>query len=217
MEKIKRLLRSERDHHTPLPRLVLVAGKPGSGKSTLAKELARPENLGLPLLSRDAIKAGMVETWTFARPGVSRSEIETDALRSTLVPNSFDLFYRTMTGWLQAGVSLIAEYSFDRRSEAALKPIIENANTVLIQCECPDELSRQRFIEREQTEGKVRPDRLANMMKRIALGTDPWRQFETMALPIPMLRVNTRYGYEPGLDEVTAFCRDPTGSPGSPF
>lgn len=209
------LLMSERDHHTPLPLLVLVSGKAGSGKSTLAKELARTENLGLPLLSRDAIKAGMVETWAFARPGASRSEIETDELRSTLVPNSFDLFYKTITCWLQAGVSLIAEFGFDRRSESALKPIIEIANAVLIRCECPDEVSRRRFIEREKNEGRVRPGYLANLTKRIELGTDPWRQFETMDLPVPTFRVDTRDGYKPELNKITAFCRDAVPSLGS--
>lgn len=201
--------KSEQDHPTPLPRLIIVSGKPGSGKSTLAKELARGEHLGLPLLSRDAIKAGMVETWAFARSGASRHEIETDELRSTLVPNSYDLFYKTMTCWLQAGVSLIAEYGFDRRSESALKPIIKIAKAVLVRCECPDEVAQRRFIEREQNEGKIRPDRLANMPKRIALATDPWSRFETMHLPIPTFRIDTRDGYKPALNELTAFCRDP--------
>ena len=69
----------------PQPLLVLVTGKPGAGKSTLATELSRMQNLGLPLLSRDAIKAGLVETWAFVQPGASRDVIETDALRSSLV------------------------------------------------------------------------------------------------------------------------------------
>ena len=199
----------EQNHSIPLPRLVLVSGKAGSGKSTLAKELSRAENLGLPLLSRDAIKLGMVETWAFARPGASRSEIETDTLRLTLVPNSFALFYKTMTCWLQEGVSLIAEFGFDRRSESALKPIIEVAKAVLIRCECPDEMSRQRFIDREKNEGRVRPDYLANLTKRIASGTDPWSQFDPIHLPVPILRVDTQRGYKPELKEITAFCRAP--------
>ncbi|MEM7532966.1 MAG: AAA family ATPase [Chloroflexota bacterium] len=198
----------EREHHTPLPLFVLVAGKPGSGKSTLARELARAENLGLPLLSRDALKAGMVETWVFAQPETPRSEIETDTLRSTLVPNSFDLFYSTIAQWLQAGVSLIAEYGFDHRSEPDLKPLLDIANVVHVQCECPDEVCQRRFMEREQREGRVRPDRLANMATRIAQGTDPWSRFRTMSLAIPMLRVNTLNGYAPTLSEITAFCHE---------
>jgi adenylate kinase family enzyme len=97
---------SKHARNVPLPLLVLVTGKPGAGKSTLAIELGRAQNLGLPLLSRDAIKAGLVETWAFVQPGASRDVIETDELRSSLVPSSFDLFYRTIASWLQAGTSL---------------------------------------------------------------------------------------------------------------
>ena len=134
----------------PQPLLVLVTGKPGSGKSTLAIELGRAENLGLPVMSRDAIKAGMVETWAFVRPGASRDVIETDELRTTLVPRSFDLFYRTIVGWLQAGTSLIAEYGFDRRTESALANVIGLATTVVVHCEAPDDVCQRRFIRREQ-------------------------------------------------------------------
>ncbi|MEM7033509.1 MAG: AAA family ATPase [Chloroflexota bacterium] len=198
-------------HYTPLPRLVLVSCKPGSGKTTLSKELARSENLGLPLLSRDAIKAGLVETEVFAQPHLPRKEVETDVLRSTLVPASFDLFYKTMTLWLQTGVSLIAEYGFDQRSEVALAPIIKIASTVLIQCECPNAVAKQRFFEREQHDGKVRPDRLANVKQRIKLGTDPWSQFKTMNLSVPKLQVYTKQGYKPDLKKVIKFCCDYRG------
>jgi predicted kinase len=192
----------------PQPLLVLVTGKPGSGKSTLAIELGRAENLGLPLVSRDAIKAGMVETWAFVQPGASRMLIETDALRSILVPSSFDLFYQTIASWLQAGTSLIAEYGFNRRAEPALATVIGLAKTVVVHCEAPDEVAQRRFIRREQHDGKIRADRLADVMERIAHGTDPWTQFEPLNLPLPMLRVDTEDGYKPTLPEISAFCRD---------
>jgi predicted kinase len=188
--------------------LVLVTGKPGSGKSTLAIELGRAENLGLPVVSRDAIKSGMVETWAFGRPGASRQAIETDELRSHLVPSSFELFYETIARWLHVGTSLIAEYGFDRRTEPGLANVIGLAKTVVVHCEAPDEVCQRRFIAREQRDGKIRPDRLAAIVERIAQGSDPWTQFESMNLRLLTLRVDTTCDYKPTLSEISAFCRD---------
>jgi predicted kinase len=202
---------SKHARNVPLPLLVLVTGKPGAGKSTLAIELGRAQNLGLPLLSRDAIKAGLVETWAFVQPGASRDVIETDELRSSLVPSSFDLFYRTIASWLQAGTSLIAEYGFDRRTEPDLAGIVGLAKTVVVHCEAADEVCQRRFITREQRDAKIRPDRLAAAIDRIATGTDPWTEFEPIKLALPMIRVNTEGDYKPTLLEISAFCRDAAG------
>jgi predicted kinase len=210
-------LTSKHAQHPPQPLLVLVTGKPGSGKSTLAIELGRAQNLGLPILSRDAIKAGMVETWAFAHSGASRDVIETEELRSSLVPSSFDLFYRTIVSWLQAGTSLIAEYHFDRRTEPALASVIGFAKTVVVHCEAPDALCQRRFITREQRDGKIRPDRLATTIERIATGTDLWTQFEPITLPLPTIRVDTACAYKPTLAEISALCRDTVRYLGSPM
>jgi predicted kinase len=211
------LLMSKQAQNAPQPLLVLVTGKPGSGKSTLAIELGRAENLGLPILSRDAIKAGLVETWAFVQPVASRNVIETDELRSSLVPSSFALFYSTIACWLQAGTSLIAEYGFDRRCEPALANVIGLARTLVVHCEAPDDLSQHRFIHREQRDGKIRPDRLAAIIERIAIGTDPWTQFEPMNLALPTIRVDTECQYKPTLPAICAFCRDAVECLGSPL
>jgi predicted kinase len=199
---------SKHGQDVPQPLLVLVTGKPGAGKSTLALELSRAQNLGRPLVTRDAIKAGMVETWAFVQPGAARTAIETDALRSSLVPSSFELFYRTIAAWLEAGTSLIAEYGFDRRSEPALASVIGLAKTVVVHCEAPDDDAQRRFIDREQRDGKIRADRLAAIEEQIATGSDPWTRFEPIALPLPTIRVDTRDGYRPTLAEISAFCCD---------
>jgi predicted kinase len=211
------LVMSKHTRNVPQPLLVLVTGKPGAGKSTLAIELGRLQNLGLPLLSRDAIKAGLVETWAFVQPGASRDLIETDELRSSLVPSSFDLFYRTIASWLQAGISLIAEYGFDRRTEPDLANVIGLARTLVVHCEAPDDVCQRRFISREQRDGKIRPDRLAAAIEGIAKGTDPWSQFEPMKMPLPTLRVDTEYEYKPTLPEISAFCRDAAACLDSPL
>ena len=197
-------MRYERE---PQPLLVIITGVPGSGKSTLARELGHADYLGLPVLSRDAIKAAMVETRAFAEPQAPRVELETDAVRAMIVPRSFDLFYDTLRLWLEAGVSVIAEHAFARRSKDDLLPLTQLARTALVHCVCPNDRARRRFLEREQHEGRIRPDRLALTRQEIAAGTDAWTRFEPMVLPVATLAVDTGDGYLPGLNEIAAFCR----------
>ncbi|MEZ4679906.1 MAG: AAA family ATPase [Caldilineaceae bacterium] len=189
------------------PLLILIGGKPGTGKSTLAQRLARPEQLGLPLLSRDAIKVGLVETYALSEPTLSRVEVESDARRSTIVPNSFSLFHDTIAQWLRAGVSLIAEHSFTQRSTAAFVPMREIATVVFVECRTSDEEAQRRFLERELRDPRQRPDRLALMQLRIDQGSDPWTTSTPFVLDVPTLHVDTTDGYTPTVDQIVTFCR----------
>lgn len=191
----------------PKPLLVLISGKPGSGKSTLAQKLSKAEHLGMPVLSRDAIKSAMVETFALSQPELPRNQVETGELRSKVIPASFNLFYKTMTEWLEAGVSLIAEYQFSQRTEKNLTPIIQLANTVHIYCDCSRETARDRFFKREEKDGLASPERLKNITSRIEAGTDTWRTFEALNLNLPRLVVDTQQGYQPDLHEISSFCR----------
>jgi adenylate kinase family enzyme len=182
----------------PRPLLVIVRGKPGSGKTTLVRRLADTDSFGLPLLSRDPIKGGLVETHT----------CETDAVREVIVPLAFDLFDDTIALWLRARVSLIAENSFPRdRSEPALRTLIRLARAVVIHCETSDEEARRRFLARERANPRLRPDRLAAAIDRMEGETYPWRTFDPYDLGIPSLRVDPTDGYIPTLDAIIAFCR----------
>ncbi len=183
----------------------MVTGKPGSGKSTLARRLAEPDALGLPLLSRDALKVGLVETYG----------VETDAVRATVVPHSYALFYDTIASWLRGGVSLIAEYSFVRsRSEADLRPLTRLARAAVVHCDTSDEVACRRYIERERANPRVRADLLAATMGRMERGEYAWAMFDAPDLGVPTLRVDTTHGYVPGLDAIAAFCRDSGGGDG---
>jgi predicted kinase len=133
------------------PLLVIVSGKPGAGKTTLAARLSGSDALGLHVLSRDAIKVGLVET----------RGAETDEVRSVIVPRSFDLFFETIELWLRAGVSLIAEYGFAGWAEPRLRALVPLARTVLLYCDTPDEVAARRFIARERLNPRARPDILA--------------------------------------------------------
>jgi len=183
---------------SPRPLLVIVRGKPGAGKTTLARRLAETDALGLPLLSRDAIKAGLVAT----------HGVETDAVRATVIPQAFDLFHRTIELWLREGVSLFAEEAFSRaRAEAALRAFAALAAAVIITCDTSDEAAARRYIEREDANPRKRPDVLAATAEQMRGGVYPWRVFDAFDLGVPALRVDTTDGYAPNLDAIVAFCR----------
>jgi predicted kinase len=187
----------------PRPLLVIVRGKPGSGKTTLARRLAEPDALGLPLLSRDPIKAGLVETYGS----------ETDAVRARVVPLAFDLFHRTIELWLREGVSLIAEEAFSRtRAEAGLRALNRLADTVVVTCDTSDEEAARRYIAREQVNPRKRQDVLTATIDQIERGAYLWRVFDAFDLGVPALRVDTTDGYDPGLDTIVAFCHAGRGS-----
>ncbi len=182
----------------PDPRLVVIRGKLGSGKTTLAHRLAEPGALGLPALSRDAIKSGLVTTYG----------AETDAVRASVVPQAFDLFERTIDLWLREGVSLIADEAFSReRAAAVLQAWSQLADVVLVHCETADEVAGQRYLERERRNPRKRTDVLARTTSQMATKTYPWRVFDAFELGVPTLSVDTTAGYEPGLDAIVAFCR----------
>lgn len=189
---------------SPRPLLVVVRGKPGSGKSTLARRLAETDLLGLPLLCRDAIKVGLVET----------HGAETDAVRAMAVPLAFNLFHRTIDLWLREGVSLLADEAFTQeRSAAALHAFTQLARVVVIHCDTPDEVAQHRYIARERANPRVRPDVLAATIAEMERGTYPWRIFDAFDAGAPALHVDTAQGYTPDLDAIARFCR--TGRSGA--
>ena len=82
------------------PTLIVVTGPAGSGKTTLAHRLAT--TIGCPVVSRDAIKEGMV----FSNPGFIAAH--SDALTG----RTYGLFFEAMGLLLRAEVTVVAEAAF---------------------------------------------------------------------------------------------------------
>ena len=126
---------------------ILVAGVPATGKGRMAQELS--QRLGLPWLSKDAIKEKLYDTVGFR----SREE------KVALGEGALEALYYTAGQLLQAGVSCILENNFEEVSKPGLLALLERcqcqAVTVFLTGE-PEALYR-RFLQRDRS--PQRPER----------------------------------------------------------
>lgn len=181
------------------PLLIVISGKPGSGKSTLAQRLGARSCLWLPVVSHDAIRSAL-------RPPGATAE----ACGLVPVERSVGLFYATLRHHLEAGASVIAEFSWRRGlSEADLGKLLPLARPVNVHCELPVEMAHRRFLAREELLNPgVPPEEgpAGHVVRQMAAGAFPWPVFDPLDLDMPRIVVDTTNGYRPGIEEVTRFC-----------
>jgi predicted kinase len=181
------------------PPLVIVGGAPASGKSTLAKLLA--QELRLPLLARDTLKEGLMDS--LGSPSRARSR--------ELGAASYALLFLVLDLVLDAGVGAIVESNFSRgRSETELRDPVSRSQAVQLHCRVPPDLSRRRYIARAES-GQRHPghhdsaaETLADLDESLAV-----RRHEPLDLGIPLLTVDTADGYIPDIPAILAFIAGP--------
>src|SRR6185369_492474 len=129
---------------TRKPKCVIVTGRAGSGKTTLARKLSAC--LHMPLISRDEIKEGYVNTH-----GLKHDELpaNTNGLVS-------ELFFGIVNHYLAGNISVVIEAAFQHHVwEPRITKIVELAHVWIILCSVDDAVSARRHLQR----GLEKPDR----------------------------------------------------------
>ena len=175
------------------PQCIIVTGRAGSGKTTLAKKLG--ERLWMPVISRDEIKEGYVNTF-----GVKHDELPADT--NGLVS---DLFFVIINQYLAGNISVVIEAAFQHRVwEPRMPKIVELAMPVIVLCCVDDAVAARRHLQR----GLENPNReFYHGDRRVThyRETGEILSPETYAAPqfnVPTIEVSTDGEYVPGIDEI---------------
>jgi adenylate kinase family enzyme len=186
---------------TPKPKCIIVTGRPGSGKATLCKQL-RPR-LWLPLISRDEIKEGYVNTF-----GVKHDELPDDANL-----NATNIFFDIVDQHLSNNVSVIIEAAFQHQVwKQHIERISRSAVPIMIICDVDAETAADRHLHR----GLAEPEReYYHGDKRVVIFREtgkvlPASEYETPHFDIPTIHVSTMAEYAPSIDEIIAAIRTET-------
>jgi len=178
---------------TKKPRCIIVTGRAGAGKTTLSKKLG--ERLWLPVISRDELKQGYVNTF---RVKHDRLPAETDALVT-------DFFFRIVNQYLAGNISVVIEAAFQHQVwEPRMPKILELASACIVLCSVDEISAARRHLQR----GLENPEReFYHSDKRVVhyKKTGEFLLPAGYAVPkfdVPTIEVSTDGEYVPSVDEI---------------
>jgi predicted kinase len=178
-------------HNIRLPILTIVAGRPGAGKSTLAQMIAR--RIHCPLISRDAIKEGMVNTMG-----------DRGAPGGTLADDTVATFFAVISLLLERRVTLVADAFFPQELwKIHIDELRRLATVRLVFCDVDADTANLRMIQRRKED--VQWDAFHN--QPVDQKTMPTTRYEPPDLGIPRLIVDCYGAYSPSIESIVQFTR----------
>lgn len=154
----------------------------------------------MPLVSRDEIKEGYVNTF-----GVKHDELPPDAnLRAT------EIFFDLVNRFLKNDVSIVIEAAFQHHVwEPRMPGIIEASSPFMIRCSIDDAVAARRYLERGLAEPEREYYHGDNMVVQYRKTGEvlPYAPYTPPQFDIPIIHVSTDGEYFPSVVEIVGKIR----------
>lgn len=175
------------------PLLIIITGSPASGKTTLANILA--EKINCPLISRDALKEGLINTLNVVHTQLDKS----------VDLHANDTFFETIDLLVSKRISVIAEAAFqDKLWKPKLLDLLHKAEIKILICKANLDLIKSRFANRlSNNSGRERYHGDESMAKERFI--ELTKNYVPVNIDAPTMQVDTSEDYRPAIEEIIHF------------